>query len=119
MRKLIIIVTLAAAPLVAAAPATATAGHQAAVSSAADVVTAMPARGGPAHPLTAPPAPQARDAATPRQSARARYGVEIAVLPRHRPDRSAAASACAGAPEAPAVQAATGSALARAPPAAA
>ncbi|GEM_PF-2734543 len=119
MRKLIVVVTLAAAPFVAAAPAAATAGHQAAVSSVATAVTARLARGGPAHPLSAPPAPQVRDAATPRQSADTRSGGRAAVLPRHRSGDAETASTCAGAPAAPATWESAGSALARAPPASA
>ena len=116
MRKLIIIVTLVAAPVVAAAPAIATAGHQATVSSAAAVVTVGPAREGLAYPPSAPPAPQARDAATPRQSADTKSGGETAVVPRHLRADAKSVSACAAAPAAPAAKTAAGCAKARAPP---
>lgn len=116
MRRMIIVVSLVAAPLVAAAPATAAADHQAAVTSDAAVVTAVPARGGLTHPFAAPPAPQTRDAATPRQSAGANPDIEAAVPLRYLPGRGETASACAGAPAAPSARVSAGSALARAPP---
>ncbi len=116
MQKLIVVVTLIATPLVAAAPAAATAGHQATVSSAATVVNVGPARDGLAYPPAAPPAPQVRDAATPRQSADTRSGGETAVLPRHVRADTKSVSACAAAPAAPAAKAAAGCGKARAPP---
>lgn len=116
MRKLIVVVTLIATPLVAAAPAAATAGHQATVSSAAAVVTVGPARDGLAYPPSAPPAPQARDAATPRQSDDVKFGGETAVLPRRHHYGAESAAACATAPAAPVAKAAAGCAKARAPP---
>jgi len=116
MRKLIVVVTLIATPLVAAAPAAATAGHQATVGSAAAVVTAGPARDGLAYPPSAPPVPQARDAATPRQSSDTRSGGETAVLPRHLRADAESVSACAAAPAAPVAKTAAGCAKARAPP---
>ena len=116
MRKLIVIVTLIATPLVAAAPAAATGGHQTTVSSAAAVVTVGPARDGLAYPPSAPPAPQARDAATPRQSADTRSGGETAVLPRDLRADAESVSACAAVPAAPVAKTAAGRAKARAPP---
>ena len=116
MRKLIVVVTLIATPLVAAAPAAATGGHQATVGSAAAVVTAGPARDGLAYPPSAPPVPQARDAATPRQSADTKSGGETAVLPRRHHDGAEKAAACATAPATPAAQTAARCAKARAPP---
>ncbi len=116
MRKLIVAVTLATAPLVAAAPAPATAGHRVAVGGDAAVVTAGLARDGLAHPPSAPPAPQARDAATPRQSDETKSPGETAVLPRHHHAAAETASAHAGTPAASAAQTLAGSASARAPP---
>ena len=117
MRKLIVIVTLVAAPVVAVAPAAAvTPGHLAAVSSPVAVVTTRPAGDGLAYPPSAPSAPQARDAATPRQSADTRSGGETAVLPRHLRADARSVSVCAAAPAAPAAQTAAGCAKARAPP---
>jgi hypothetical protein len=117
MRKLIVVVTLAAAPLLAATPAVAgTAGHQAVGSGAADVVIVGLAREGRAQPPSAPPVPQARDAATPRQSADTKSGGETAVLPRHHHDDTEMASTGVGAQAAPEDQASAGTAQARAPP---
>jgi hypothetical protein len=119
MRKLIVAVTLATAPLVAAAPAPATAGHRVAVGDDAAVVTAGLARDGLTHPPSAPPAPQARDAATPRKSGETKSRGETAVLPRHPHDDAETASASAGKPAVPAARTLAGSASARAPPASA
>lgn len=119
MRKLIVVITLIAAPLVAAAPAAATAGHQAAVSSAAAVVTTGRARDGLAHPPAAPPAPQVRDAATPRKSADTRSGGQTAVLPRHHHGSAGKAAAVAAAPARPAAPTLAAGTQARAPPTAA
>jgi len=116
MRKLVVVVTLIATPLVAAAPAAATAGHQAAASRTAAVVTVRPARDALAYPPSAPPAPQARDAATPRQSADVKSSGETAVLPRHLRADAKSVSARAAAPAAPAAKTAAGCAKARAPP---
>jgi hypothetical protein len=116
MRKLIVVISLVAAPLVAAAPAAATAGPRAAVSSAAAVVTAGRARDGMAHPPSAPPVPQVRDAATPRESADTRPAGQTATLLRHDQDGAGHVSALAAAPAGPAARASAGSALARAPP---
>jgi hypothetical protein len=116
MRRLVVVVTLIATPLVAAAPAAATGGHQATVSSAAAVVTVGPARDGLAYPPSAPPVPQARDAATPRQSDDVKSGGETAVLPRHLCPEAKSVSACFAAPAAPAAQTAARYAKARAPP---
>jgi hypothetical protein len=118
MRMLIAVATLTATPLVATAPAAATAGHQAAVSRVAAVVTAGRARDGLAQPPAAPPVPQVRDAATPRRSDDAKSGGETAVLPRHHPESIGTAPARAATPEAPQDRASAGSAGARAPPAA-
>jgi hypothetical protein len=119
MRKLIVAVTLATAPLVAAAPVPATAGHRVAVGDDAAVVSAGLARDGLTHPPLAPPAPQARDAATLRQSDETKPRGETAVLPRHPHDDAETASASAGKPAVPADRTLAGSASARAPPASA
>ena len=115
MRMLIAVATLTATPLVATAPAAATAGHQAAVSRVAAVVTAGRARDGLAQPPAAPPVPQFRDAATPRRSDDTKSGGETAVLPRHHPDSTETASARAATPLTPNA-ASAGSHGARAPP---
>jgi len=67
----------------------------------------------------APPASQAREAATSRQSVETKGGGEAATLPRHHRDDAETASACVGVPAAPSDRVSAGSALARAPPAAA
>jgi hypothetical protein len=111
MRKLIVAVTLATAPLVAAAPVPATAGHRVAVGDDAAVVSAGLARDGLTHPPSAPPAP--------RKSGETKSRGETAVLPRHPHDDAETASASAGKPAVPAARTLAGSASARAPPASA
>ena len=117
MRKLIIVVTLVAAPLVAAAPAVAaTADRAGSGSDDAAVMLAGSARRDLANPSVVPSTPQAREAATTQHSAATKSGGETAVLPRHHREDAQMAWTCAGAPAAPAGRAFAGSALARAPP---
>ena len=118
MRKLIIVVTLVAAPLVAAAPAVAaTADRAGSGSDDAAVMLAGSARRDLTDPPIAPPAPQAREAATPQHSLATKSGDETAAAPRHQRDDAQMAWECAGAPTATVARAYAGSALARAPPA--
>lgn len=108
MRKLIVVFTVVAAPLVAAAPAA--------------VVADVAARDGLAHPP--PPLPPRRPARPPRRGSRSRRSP--APRPRCCPDITATtprrrrhASACVGVLAAPSDRVSAGSALARPPPAAA
>ena len=118
MRKLIIVVTLVAAPLVAAAPAVAaTADRAGSGSDDAAVMLAGSARRDLANPSVVPSTPQAREAATTQPSAVTKFGGETTTPPRHQRDDAQMAWEYAGAPAAPVARASAGSALARAPPA--
>ena len=118
MRKLIIVVTLVAAPLVAAAPAVAaTADRAGSGSDDAAVMLAGSARRDLTNPSVAPSTPQAREAATTPHSLATESGGDTAAAPRHHHDDAQMAWAYAGAPAAPVARASAGSALARAPPA--